>query len=151
MPNLDELAEQLVKLPRREYSTLIREVDTKRRREVERAGRGKEPDGGMSRDEFAFWIGRQHFDIDKGICRIIYLPSGAPPKEVRLLEVNDLAPIPENAPVMAFDFRPVIDGIDYSLFVADVTPAQFEAIEKYQLALPEGWLFEGHQEIPLED
>ena len=74
---------------------------------------------------------------------------GAPPEEVRLLEVNILASLPENGPVEAVDFMPDIDGAHFTLFVADVTPRQFEAIMNRQLPLPKGWQLDGVQEIPV--
>lgn len=105
----------------------------------------------MTRDEFAHWIGRRHFEIDKGISRILHLPTGAPPDEVRLLEVNELAAIPENAPIEALDFTPDLDGMPYRLVVADVTPRQYEAIQVGTLPLPAGWSLDGSQAIPPGD
>jgi hypothetical protein len=99
----------------------------------------------MSRDSFVQWIVSHHFAIDKGITRILYLPAGAPEKEVRLLEVNELATIPENGTVQAFDFMPDIEGIDYTLLVADVTPRQFDAIVQGKLPPPKGWWLDGYQ------
>ena len=63
------------------------------------------------------------------------------------MEVNELAAIPENAPVEAVDFLPELAGLDYSLFVADVTPRQFEAITNGETPLPAGWKLKGFQEI----
>jgi len=108
MPDIEGLYKELLDLPHRQYSDLIRRVDMERRQAIEREEEGHAPDAGMSRDEFARWIGRRHFAIDKGISRIMYLPTGAPPEEVRLLEVNELAHIPENAPIEAIDFMPDI-------------------------------------------
>jgi hypothetical protein len=101
----------------------------------------------MSKDEFVAWIARQHFAIDKGITRILFLPTGAPAEEVRLLEVNVLASLPENGPVEAVDFMPDIEGVHYTLFVADVTPSQLDAILNGRLPLPNGWQLEGHREL----
>jgi hypothetical protein len=42
---------------------------------------------------------------------------------------------------------PDIEGIHYTLFVADVTPRQLEAIMNRQLPLPKGWQLDGYQEI----
>lgn len=151
MPDLHELVKQLAELPRDQYSDLIQQVDAERRHTVEEHERAHPPDRTMSRDEFAHWIGRRHFAIDKGIRRILYLPTGAPPGEVRLLEVNVLASIPETAPVEAVDFMPEIEGINYTLFVADVTPRQLDAVMKNQLALPPGWELTDRQEIPVND
>jgi hypothetical protein len=146
MSDLDQLHHQLIRLPRREYSELIHRVDRERRQAVERE-EGEAPTPGIDRDRFARWIGKRHYDIDKGITRVVYLPDNAPPDELRLLEVNSLAAIPENAPVTAVDFMPDIEGIHYKLFVADVTPGQFDAIEREELALPEGWSLHDRQDI----
>jgi hypothetical protein len=147
MTNVSDLAQQLIELPPKQYSELIKTVDTERRQAVERDEKEHPAHSGMSRDEFAHWIAHRHFAIDKGVSHILYLATGAPPKEVRLLEVNVLANIPENAPVEAVDFMPDVAGIDYSLFVADVSPRQFEGIQKGLIALPQGWKLEGACEI----
>jgi hypothetical protein len=151
MPDIEGLYRDLLDLPHRQYSDLIRRVDLERRQAIEREEEGHSPDAGMSRDEFARWIGRRHFAIDKGISRIVYLPTGAPPGEVRLLEVNELAHIPENAPIEAIDFMPDIEGLHYRLFVADVTPRQFEAVQAHRVTLPAGWNLEGSEDITPSD
>lgn len=147
MSRIEDLVPTLANLPRREYSELIRQVDEQRRKTAERESLEDWPSAQASRDEFAAWIAKQHVAIDKGITRILHLPTGAPADEVRLLEVNELARIPENAPVEAVDFMPEIEGIHYSLFVADVTPRQLEGILKGQLALPADWRLDGYQEL----
>ncbi|MEX0701360.1 MAG: hypothetical protein WD069_04630 [Planctomycetales bacterium] len=148
MPEIEDLVPTLANLPRHEYSELIRQVDERRRRAVEGDSLENWPNDATSKDEFAAWIACQHFAIDKGITRILYLPAGAPAEEVRLLEVNALASLPENAPLQAVDFMPDIEGVHYSLFVADATPRQFEEILSGRLALPAGWQLAGYQEIP---
>lgn len=148
MTQLDQLTEQLKALPRRQYVELIQKVDAERRKEIER----EQPAGpGMSRDSFAEWVARHHFAIDKGISRILYLPTDAPEKELRLVEVNELASLPENGTVQAFDFMPDIEGVDYTLLVADVTPRQFEAIMQGKPILPHGWRLEGYRLFEPED
>lgn len=147
MPNIDGLYKDLLDLPQRQYSDLICRVDRERRQAVEQEEKEHPPEAGMTRDEFARWIGRRHFAIDKGISRIVYLPQGAPPEEVRLLEVNELAHIPENAPIEAIDFMPDIEGLHYRLFVADVSPRQFADIEAHRIGLPAGWTLEGSEDI----
>src|SRR5437870_1677169 len=128
MPDVNDLVPTLVKLPRHEYADLIRRVDEQRRQLAEQEAQQHPLQPQMGKEEFAAWIARQHFAIDKGITRILYLPTGAPPEEVRLLEVNALANLPENESVEAVDFMPDIDGIHYTLLVADVTPRQVDAI-----------------------
>jgi hypothetical protein len=147
MPDLDQMYKELLELPRRQYFDLMRRVDFERRRAVERAEAEIPIRPGMSRDDFAHWIARRHFNVDRGIVRIFYLPTNAPEQEVRLLEVNDLAAIPEDAPIVAVDFMPDIAGVQFSLFVADVTPGQYRAIEEGTRSLPTGWSLEGAQEI----
>ena len=147
MTHTDELAKTLTELPRKEYAKLIKKVDAERRMAFEDQERDAPPRADMSEAEFAEWIGRQHFYVDKGICRVFYLPVGAPAGEVRLLEVNELAIIPEDAQIWAFDFLPEIDGINYSLLVADVTPRQLEGITKGLIPLPPGWTMEGAIEV----
>jgi hypothetical protein len=106
------------------------------------------PQPGMSRDEFARWVGRYHYSIDRGIREVYYLPENAPDQEVRLLEVNDLLPLPENAPVEPVDFLVDLEGIPYTLRVADVTPWQLDAIRRRELSLPGGWEWKGSGLIP---
>ena len=145
MTELEQLTEQLKGLPRRQYVELIQRVDAERRRVGEQEDSNHLPARGASKETFVQWIVRHHFAIDKGITKILYLPAGAPEKEVRLLEVNELASIPEGGKVEAFDFMPDIEGFDYALFVADVTPKQYDAIMQGKLLLPSGWRLDGHQ------
>jgi hypothetical protein len=145
MTRLEQLTEQLKALPRGQYVELIRQVDAERRKMAELTESNHPPGRGMSRDSFVRWIVAHHFAIDKGITKILYLPDGAPENEVRLLEVNELATIPENGTVEAFDFMPDIEGLDYALFVADATPKQFDAILQGKSLLPKGWRLNGHQ------
>jgi hypothetical protein len=150
MPTISDLVPALANLPRNEYADLIRRVDEMRRQAREQAEQNP-PRTGMSKEDFVAWIARQHFAVDKGITRIFHLPAGSPPEEVRLLEVNVLASLPENGAVEAVDFMPDVEGAaQFALFVADVTPRQLEAIMKRQLPLPKGWQLDGIQEIPVQ-
>jgi hypothetical protein len=145
MSELEQLTEKLRALPRGQYVELIRQVDAERRKTAERMENSHPPGRGASRDSFVQWIVSHHFAIDKGVVKILHLPSGAPEKEVRLLEVNELAKIPENGTVQAFDFMPDIEGVDFALLVADVTPKQFAAIMEGKALLPKGWRLDGYQ------
>jgi hypothetical protein len=147
MADIAELQSRLVAMPRREYAELIRSVDSARRQHIEDRERAEFPSSGISRDDFAVWIARRHHAIDKGITQVIYLPQDAPRDEVRLLEVNELANLPEDAPIIAVDFMPDIDGIPYTVFVADVTPLQWKAIQEHSRALPTGWNLEGSRTL----
>jgi hypothetical protein len=44
----------------------------------------------FDRDELALNYANLHFDVDEGVREIYHLPQGAPPREIRLLEVNSL-------------------------------------------------------------
>ena len=151
MTNIAEIASTLAKLPRRQYSDLIRQVDEQRRRDAEHESFEQFPHKGMSRDSFVNWIANQHFAVDKGIERIFYLPCGAPEDEVRFLEVNGLASLPEAGPVEAVDFMPDIEGVPFNLFVADVTPRQYDLIMAHKLSLPTGWQLDQAREIAIVD
>jgi hypothetical protein len=151
MTDLEQLTERLKALPRRQYAELIRKVDAERRKVVEQQESNNPPAPGMSKESFVEWIVRHHFAIDKGITKILYLPAGAPEKEVRLLEINELASIPENGTVEAFDFMPHIEGVDYALVVADVTPKQWDAIMQGKPLLPKGWRLDGHRAFEPDD
>jgi hypothetical protein len=151
MPDINELVPTLVNLPRHQYADLIRRVDAERRQAAEREAAQHRPRNGMSKEEFVDWIVKEHFAADKGIVKIVYLPADAPAEEVRLLEVNSLASLPENGPVEAVDFMPDVEGVPFTLFVADVTPRQFEAIVNRQLDLPRGWRLENYRTFPPVD
>ena len=106
----------------------------------------EDPTGG-DRDELARWYADRHFLVDPAVRRILYLPSGAPETEIRLLEVNDA--IVELEPLEAMDFRVDIRGCEnHRLYVLDVTPSQWDAVQNQTLSLPEGWSLEGAREMP---
>ena len=88
----------------------------------------------FDREKLARWYAKRHLDTDTGVVRIFHLPKGAPPNEIRFLEVNKLISD--------------IGGADaHTLYVLDITPAQWEAIQKGKLALPKGWTLDGNQEL----
>jgi len=53
MPDIEVLYKELLDLPHRQYSDLIRRGDLERRQVVEREEEEHAPGAGMSRDEFA--------------------------------------------------------------------------------------------------
>jgi hypothetical protein len=100
---------------------------------------------GMSRDDFAQWVAQKHLAIDPEIREIHYLPTNAASREVRLLEVNTRLAMPHAlGPVEPVDFMPDIDGLDFILLVADVSPEEWEAIRRQELGLPDGWVLDEH-------
>jgi hypothetical protein len=77
------------------------------------------------------------------VREVIYLPSGAPAPEVRLLEVNRLLSVPDPDVIAPTDYTPDIAGLPFIVFVADITPDQWERVEWGTLALPAGWELDG--------
>jgi hypothetical protein len=74
------------------------------------------------------------------------LPKNAPPREIRLLEVNRM--ISETTQPEPIDFGVAIDGAEsHTLYVLDVTPTQWEAIQSKDMPLPTGWTLDGSQEL----
>ena len=100
---------------------------------------------GMSRDAIAQWVALKRLAIDPEIREVHFLPMNAAPNEIRLLEVNTrLAPPSALGPVEPVDFMPDIDGLDFTLLVADVSPEQWEAVRCQELGLPDGWALDEH-------
>ena len=85
-------------------------------------------------------------DIDSGVVSIHYLPTNAPPREIRFLEVNRL--ISETTPLEPIDFGVDIGNSNaHTLYVLDVTPAQWDAIHRGEMPLPDGWTLDGSQPL----
>jgi hypothetical protein len=104
------------------------------------------PAATFDRDSTAAAYARRHKETDPAIREIHYLPTDAPPNEIRLVEVNEA--ITGTASPEPIDF-----GVDsgspneHKLIVFDVTPAQWQKIRNGTLSLPEGWTLEGSQEL----
>jgi hypothetical protein len=90
------------------------------------------------RDPVAHWIALQHLGLSQEITDVYYLPTGAPSDEIRLLEVNKNVGRPQDE-ITAVDFGLDIDGLNYKLIVADLSPAEFARLRSNGLTLPDGW------------
>jgi len=94
----------------------------------------------FDRDSMARWYAVQHLKTDPGVCKIYYLPTDAPEREIRLLEINELI-----AEMLDEALEPLDFGVDmgteseHKLFVLDITPGQWERINHGTLALPPSW------------
>ncbi len=100
----------------------------------------------FDRERFARRYAKRHLDTDTGVVQIFFLPTNAPPREIRLLEVNQL--ISETTPLEPIDFGVDIGDADgHTLYVLDVTPIQWEAIKTGEATLPNGWNLDGVQEL----
>jgi len=97
----------------------------------------------FSRDSMANWYAKQHLKTDPGIRSVYYLPTDAPDREIRFLEINELV-----ADRYDDTLEPIEFGVDtgmeseHKLFVLDVTPGQWDRIRQASLALPQDWSLE---------
>src|ERR1700730_10705080 len=97
----------------------------------------------FDRDTMARWYADRHIKTDPGIVEVHYLPTNAPDREIRLVEVNNLIASRSEDSIQPIEF-----GVDmeseakHTLFVSDVTPEQWDRIKHGKLALPEGWSLE---------
>jgi hypothetical protein len=81
------------------------------------------------------WVVQEHFDIEAGL-RQIAVYSEEEDSVLRLIEVNE-----ETLPtgqVQPFVFSPDED-VPVPIFIADVTPEEWEEIQKGRISLPKGW------------
>lgn len=98
----------------------------------------------FDRDRMAQWYAALHMKTDPGVRAVYYLPTGAPEREIRLLEVNDLIAEMKEADLEPFDFGVDTGSADaHALHVLDVTPVQWDRIHGGKLALPAGWSLAG--------
>ncbi len=99
------------------------------------------------RAAFAEWLARQHLRFDARLTQVVHLPAGAPEDEVRLLEVNTgLYPAPGN-PIVPVETTPAVTDLPFHVWVADVTPDEWNQIQSNPALLPTGWSLEGRQTI----
>lgn len=100
----------------------------------------------FDRDRLAQWYAQRHLNTDSGVTNIFFLPTNAPSREIRFLEVNRM--ISEMTPPEPIDFGVDIGSAEaHTLYVLDVTPCQWEAIQRHELPLPTGWTLDGIQEL----
>lgn len=98
------------------------------------------PNNQFNRDAMARSYADRHLKTDPGIRDVYYLPTDAPEREIRFVEINELIAERDKDPLEPIDF-----GVDtgsesaHSLMVLDVTPAQWEKISRNESKLPQGW------------
>ncbi len=95
-----------------------------------------------NRDEIAAWLAKTHILSDSAIREVLYLPTGAAPDEIRLLEVNDRFAGSEER-IDAVDFGVDVGGKPFRLFVADITSDQLTRVKQDPSQLPPGWSIDG--------
>jgi len=99
------------------------------------------------KDEVAASLIAWHFRIEpelRAIYRIISADEDAAGEPIKLLEVN--AASVETGRVVPFAFGSAGD-ITYPSVVAEVTPAEMDAIRQRKIALPAGWSLETAREF----
>jgi hypothetical protein len=140
MPTPKELAQIVEQYDQEQWFDFLDELDAVSRR---RRGRDPEPDEPASndRDSVAGWIARRHLLADRSIQEIWYMGQGAPPDEIRLLEVSDRLSSPDarGSAVHPMEFGLGRTEGPFRLLVADVTSDEVEDIKAGRLALPPGW------------
>ena len=98
----------------------------------------------FDRDAMAQWYANQHVKTDPGIRSVYYLPTNAPEREIRFVEINELIGDRDDDTLEPIDFG--VDtgiGTEHKLLVLDVTPSQWDRIKASQLPLPRGWSLDG--------
>lgn len=145
MPDREELIQALTRLD----PAALEEVVTTayRRRNDTEPGDPARPDCHATPDQFADWLARRHLATDAAIERVVYLPTGAPENEIRLLEVNRFLNQADTQPIEPLDFTPEMD-LPYRVFVADITSDQWDRVQREgDAVLPPGWRFRDNQII----
>lgn len=94
----------------------------------------------FDRNGWARHYAHNHLEVDPGTLKIVYLPDGAPEREIRLVEVNELMVPREADPIAPLDFGVgMSEDNPHRLVIVDVTPRQWRLIEEGELSLPAGW------------
>lgn len=147
MTNRDELIRALAQLD----PATLEDVVTSAYRQLEEAeGSSSQAPPEPTPGQFAHWLAMRHLSSDGAIERVVYLPTGSPDDEIRLLEVNRFLNPPDPDAVEPLDFTPDTDP-PFKVFVADVTADQWERIKQSpESILPSGWDLKGHQIITRE-
>ena len=98
----------------------------------------------FNRESMARWYARRHLKTDPGIQTVYYLPAGAPEREIRFIEVNNMIVDRTQDALEPIDFGVDIEGAErHTLMVLDVSPTQWEKISNKKIQLPKDWSLEG--------
>jgi len=94
----------------------------------------------FDRDAMARCYAKRHQETDPGLVCVYYLPTNAPDREIRFIEVNQLIADREDKTLEPLDFG-VDSGTEtaHKLLVLDVTPGQWDRILEGSLPLPCDW------------
>ena len=92
-----------------------------------------------TKDEAAQELATWHFGVEpdlKRVIRIVGDNEDEPGEPIKLLEVN--AATVATGSVEPFAFAPSA-SVPFPTAIAEVTPEEFDRIERNELALPKGW------------
>lgn len=89
----------------------------------------------MNAVELSKKLAYEHFQAEPGLTKIAIF-TRENDREIRLLEVNADA-LPSGC-IQPFVFRPSVD-YPVPIFVADVTPKEWQDFEQMRIELPPGW------------
>jgi hypothetical protein len=95
-----------------------------------------------TKDEEARELARRHYEIETGLTQVFRVIRSAdderePAEPIKLLEVNENT-VPLG--IMPIQFGPSPDlGFHYASIILEVTPEEFQGIQRHKLRLPNGW------------
>jgi hypothetical protein len=146
MPDRDNLIQALAQL---DLATFEDVITSAYRQRYDSAGDTPQPllAPQATPQQFAHWIAKRHLTSDAALERIVYLPTGSPDNEIRLLEVNRFLNASDSDVLEPLDFTPDTDP-PFKVFGVDVTTDQWERIKQTPNSfLPPGWKLDGYQII----
>ncbi len=105
----------------------------------------------FDRNSLARWYAKQHLKTDPGIRSVYYLPTNAPDREIRFIEVNELVADRNDDSLEPIDFG-VDTGMEseHKLLVLDLTPGQWDRLNQSSFPLPLGWTLKDAVPFELE-
>jgi len=83
----------------------------------------------------------EHFGLDESIEKMVWVKPEARP-EIRLIEIT--AETLPTGDVMSFYFSPS-DEVPFPLFIAQITPEEWQMVVQNKIPLPEGWSLKNHR------
>jgi hypothetical protein len=95
-----------------------------------------------TKDEEARTLANLHYSVEEGITHIFRITGTAeaevrPTEPIKLLEVNANT-VPSGVMPLRFSPAPA-RGIHFPSVIVEVTPEEYERIQRGELKLPDGW------------
>ncbi len=92
-----------------------------------------------NKDQAARELAEWHFGVEPDLTQVIRIvgdDEDAPGEPIKLLEVN--AATVATGSVEPFAFAPS-ESVPFPIVIAEVTPEEYERIQRSEIALPRGW------------